>query len=150
MQGQGPHQVQQGLQGGSHHRSSSPAASKALSHPWRGGPSARPRVEGQVKVGRAVLQAQALLDGGTELGQSCAPKPSPSGPPAWVCKISLFSCGNETAPRPCAQVIMALDFCCLTLLLCHIQAAPKLPSKLCQTIATFTEIHQSKTSIFCP
>lgn len=43
-------------------------------------PPARHLVGGQAKVGRAVLQAQALLDGGTELRKGCAPKPSPSDP----------------------------------------------------------------------
>ena len=129
----------------------SPPASKALSHPQRGGahnqalqgwgppPHGPPELQGHeccgcAKVERAVLQEQAPLDGGTELRKDCVPRSSSSGPPAWVCKTRLFLCGSETAPSPCARVIVALDFGCLTLLLSHIQAAPKLPSKLCQTI----------------
>lgn len=87
--------------------------------------------------------SQALSRGTSQGGKGCPPGTGTAGwwhrageakPPAWVCKKPLFSCGSETAPSPCAQVIMPLDFCCLTLLLCHIQAAAKLPSKLCQTI----------------
>lgn len=131
-----------------------PPASKALSSPQRGGPTARHCRTGGVShltapwgcratSGGDALRWKGLssknkhpLDGGTELRKDCVPSPpspqSPTVPPAWACKAPLLSCGRETASSPCAQVIAALDFCCLTLLLLyHIQAAPKLPSKLC-------------------
>lgn len=67
-----------------------------------------------------ILQAQTLLDGGTEMRKDCAPGQDPLSPQPR--SVNHLSCGIETIPTPRAHVITALDVCHL-LFLSHIQVA---------------------------
>lgn len=130
-------------------------ASKALSHPRGGGghkealqgwgapPCCPPELQGRDWAGAGGLHRS---------GKGCPPSKSTTG---WWHRAEEGLCPDKAKPhwppQPPQPGSVNIHFllwkwnspkpmcsgnCCLTLLLSHIQAVPKLPSKLCQTIWT--------------